>query len=73
MAECKPEKTIRRHGGEVWSCRCGTVGVTFNGVTIRYSPRDFKKLAKLMQIASAQLLENPVEPAAPSTDGGSLH
>jgi hypothetical protein len=72
MAECKPEKTVRKHGGEIWSCRCGTVGVTFNGVTIRYSPRDFRKLAKLMQLASDQLLENPIEPTVPN-DGGSVH
>jgi hypothetical protein len=72
MAECKPEKTVRKHGGEIWSCRCGTVGVTFNGVTIRYSPRDFKKLAKLVQLASVQLLESAVEPAVPN-EGGSLH
>jgi hypothetical protein len=72
MAECKPEKTVRKHGGEIWSCRCGTVGVTFNGVTIRYSPRDFKKLAKLVQLASSELLESPIEPAV-SNEGGSLH
>jgi hypothetical protein len=72
MAECKPEKTVRKHGGEIWSCRCGTVGVTFNGVTIRYSPRDFKKLARLMQLASAELLQGSVEPVVPNNDG-SLH
>jgi len=72
MAECKPEKTLRRHGGEVWSCRCGTVGLTFNGVTVRYTPKDFKKLAKLVQLASTQLLEEQAVPATPN-EGGSLH
>jgi hypothetical protein len=72
MADCKPEKTLRRHGGEVWSCRCGTVGLTFNGVTVRYTPRDFKRLAKLVQLASTDLLENPVEPVVPN-ERGSLH
>jgi hypothetical protein len=72
MAECKPEKTVRKHGGEIWSCRCGTVGVTFNGVTIRYSPRDFKKLARLVQLASDELLQSPAEPIVPK-EGGSLH
>ncbi len=72
MADCKPEKTLRKHGGEVWSCRCGTVGLTFNGVTVRYTPRDFKRLAKLVALANTQLLEAPVEPAVPN-QGGSLH
>jgi hypothetical protein len=72
MADCKPEKTVRKHGGEVWSCRCGTVGVTFNGVTVRYTPRDFKRLAKLMQLASRELLKSPAEPVVPN-EGGSIH
>jgi len=72
MADCKPEKTVRKHGGEAWSCRCGTVGLTFNGVTVRYTPRDFKRLAKLVSLASTELLENPVEPVLPD-EGGSLH
>jgi hypothetical protein len=48
------------------------VGLTFNGVTVRYTPRDFKRLAKLVRLASAELLENPVEPVVPN-EGGSLH
>jgi hypothetical protein len=73
MADCKPERRIRRHGGEVWSCQCGTVGVTFNGVTVRYSPKDFKRLLRLMRIADAELLGAPPAAAAPQAGGELIH
>jgi hypothetical protein len=73
MADCKPDRRVKRHGGEVWSCQCGTVGVTFNGVTVRYSPKDFKRLLRLMHIAESELLGQPAaQPAAESDGGGNL-
>ena len=73
MADCKPDRRVKRHGGEVWSCQCGTVGVTFNGVTVRYSPKDFKRLLRLMHIAEAELLGVPAPAPAPrSEDSGNI-
>jgi hypothetical protein len=74
MADCTPEHKFRRHGGEVWTCKCGTVAVTFNGVTVRYSPKDFKRLVSLVKNASEQLLGQPT-PAQPkpAPPHGELH
>lgn len=71
MADCKPERSVRRHGGEVWTCKCGTVAVSYNGVTVRYSPKDFKRLVRLVHQAEAELLGSPVAgaPAAAPSDG----
>jgi ribosomal protein L37AE/L43A len=69
MAECKPDRRVKRQGGEVWACQCGTMGVTFNGVTVRYSPKDFKRLLRLMRIAEAELLGEPTAVPAAQADG----
>lgn len=69
MPECKPERSVKRHGGEVWACKCGTLGVTFNGVTVRYSSKDFKRLANLMRLAEVDLLGAPAPAAVPATAG----
>ena len=73
MAECKPDRRVRRHGGEVWSCQCGTLGVTFNGVTVRYSPKDFKRLLRLMRIADTELLGAAAPNPAPQADSDLVH
>jgi hypothetical protein len=73
MADCKPDRRVKRHGGEVWSCQCGTVGVTFNGVTVRYSPKDFKRLLRLMHIADTELLGAATAVVAPQADSDLVH
>lgn len=77
MADCKPDRVVRRHGGEVWMCKCGTVGVTFAGVTVRYSAKDFKKLSKLLRFAEVELVgvpeAAPESPQVPSGGGDLLH
>jgi hypothetical protein len=73
MAECKPDRRVKRHGGEVWSCQCGTVGVTFNGVTVRYSPKDFKRLLRLMHIAESELLGAAAPVETPQAGGDLVH
>ena len=82
MADCKPDRSLKRHGGEVWTCQCGTVAVTLNGVTVRYSPRDFRRLVRLVTQAEAELFgarpPTPAEGGAksgppPNGGGGIVH
>jgi hypothetical protein len=71
MADCKPDRIVRRHGGEIWTCKCGTVGVTYAGVTVRYSSKDFRKLSKLMRLAEKELWRDAQPAAEPSGEPSS--
>lgn len=73
MADCKPDRIVRRNGGEVWTCKCGTVGVTFSGVTVRYSAKDFRRLSRLLKVAEGELFGQAPAVAAPApADGGDV-
>jgi len=70
VADCKPDRVVKRHGGEVWTCKCGTVGVTFAGVTVRYSAKDFRRLSRLLRLAERDLFGVPAPAPAPASEGG---
>jgi hypothetical protein len=70
MADCKPDRIVKRHGGEVWTCKCGTVGVTYAGVTVRYSARDFRRLSRLLRAAETELFGQATAAPAPAPVGG---
>jgi hypothetical protein len=73
MADCKPDRIVKRHGGEVWSCKCGTVGVTYAGVTVRYAAKDFRRLSRLLKLAETELFgQAPAAPLPAPTEGGEI-